>query len=248
MSMTNALRADLHTTRHSRTVWWVWLTAALLGVLLTGSLVYTFHTDEPVADLATAFGQGEVLIDPVSGLVIAALTASLWGAAYRDGSVLWSFLAEERRAVVAVAALASSALVGLAMSATVILLKVLTLHLFLPVGLDVTWWQDAHGRTAVAGAVVSGVSMALLGTAASLLTRNAAAAIGILFGWLLVLEPLLVSLLPRSTWTWLPGHAISSIRNAVPDVDLTRSATMVVVYLAAACLAATAVTARRDPA
>lgn len=248
MRLARALRADLHTVRHSRTVAWVVIAAAALGALLTGSLVYTSSTDTPVADLATAFGQGEVIIDPITGLMIAALTASTWGAAFRDGSVLWSFLETGSRATVAVAALLSSAVVGLALSAAVISVKVVTLHLTLPSGVEAMWWADQHGRVAVAGALVSGTSMAVLGAAASLLTRGAAVAMGVLFGWMLVLEPLLVGLLPRSTWTWLPAHAISSIRNAVPDVDLTRSAVMVAVYLALAAACAVAATRRRDPA
>lgn len=248
MPLSTALRADLHTARHSRTTAWVLAAGTALGALLTGALVYTSSTDTPVADLGTAFGQGEVIIDPITGLLVAALTASTWGAAFRDGSILWSFLATGSRATVAGAALLSSAVVGLVISATVTAVKVLTLHLTLPTGVEAMWWEGPHGRLAVTGALVSGAAMGVLGAAASLLARGAAVAMGVLFGWMLVLEPLLVGLLPRDTWTWLPAHAISSIRNAVPDVDLTRSAVMVAVYLAAASAAAVVVIARRDPA
>ena len=83
-----------------------------LGALLTGSLVYTSSTDTPVADLATAFGQGEVIIDPITGLMIAALTASTSGLAFRQRSAPGrSSTTGAPRATVAVAALLSSAVV-----------------------------------------------------------------------------------------------------------------------------------------
>lgn len=248
MTVTRALRADLFVLRRSRTVWWVALTAVTLGVLLTGSLVYTSTSDEPVADLTTAFGQGEVLIDPLTGLVIAALVASIWGAAHRDGSILWSFMAESSRGRVVLAAVLASALLGITLSALVIVLKIVTLHLTLPAGTEVMWWQDEHGRVAILGALVSGLAMAVLGASASLLTRSASAAIAVLFGWMLVVEPLLVGLLPRSTWTWLPAHAISAIRNAVPDADLGRAGAMVALYTVLIAAAAVLLSTRRDAA
>lgn len=248
MTAAHMLQADLFTLSRSRAVAYVAGSAALLGMALTAALAYTAGTDEPAADLSTAFGQGEILIDPITGLLIAALTAAFWGSSFRDGSILWSFLASRSRSSVALGAIVASAVVGLAVAAVTMGLKIATLHLTLPSGVSASWWTDQHGRMALVGALVSGLVMAIVGTCASLLTRNAPAAIAVVFVWMLVVEPLIVGLLPRSTWLYFPGHALSAMRNAVPDVDLGRAAVMVVLYVALTIGGATWALTRRDPA
>jgi ABC-2 type transport system permease protein len=248
MTLTHHVHADVSAFTRSRSVQVVAASALFLGAVLTGALVLTHGTDEPVADLTTAFGQGEVLVDPITGLVLAALVAAYWGSSYRDGSILWSFLASPSRVRVAASGLLASALLGLAVGLATVVVKVVTLHVTLPAGAVASWWQDPHGQTAVAGALLAAVVLAVVAAAASLVTRSAPVAIAVIFGWMLVVEPLLVGLLPRSAWTWLPAHALSAIRNAVPDVDLVRAGTMVALYTALAVVAALVVTARRDPA
>jgi hypothetical protein len=177
-----------------------------------------------------------VLVDPLTSLMIGAVLAAYWGSGFRDGSILWSFLAGPSRLVVAAAGLLASAVVGLVIGCTAMLVKMVTLQLTLPDGAVAAWWRDEHGRVAVVAAALS------------LVIRNAPVAMAVLFGWLLVIEPLLVGLLPRSWWTWLPGHALSALRNAVPDADLGRAAVMVGIYTTVVVLAALTVTHRRDPA
>ena len=248
MSLPHALTADLYTLTRSRTVRWVSLGAVVLGALLTGALAMTHGTADQLADLGTAYGQGEVLIDPITSLVIAALAAAFWGAAYRDGSILWAYLAGSSRVVVGISALVTSALLGLVVSALVVATKVVTLLATNPTDAGFLAWGDTHGRVAIGGALLSGVVMAVVSTAASLILRSAALAIATVLGWMLVIEPLLVGLLPRDTWTWLPAHALTAIRNAVPDVDLTRALLMVLAYTAVAVGAALLAVTRRDPA
>lgn len=248
MTLIHQVRADLMTFVRSRAVRIVAGLALVLGALLTGTLAVTHGTEDAIADLNTAYGQGEVLIDPITGLILAALVAAYWGSSYRDGSILWSFLAAPSRAVVATAGLIASATLGLVVGAATMGVKLVTLQFTLPAHAGASWWQDSHGQVAVGGALVSAAVLAVVATAASLVTRNAPTAIALVFGWMLVLEPLLVGLLPRSAWTWLPAHALSAIRNAVPDVDLVHAGAMVAAYTALAVVLAILVTARRDPA
>ncbi len=248
MSVLLHLNADMTALRRSRSVRLVAASAVVLAATLTGALASTHGTAEAVADLTTAFGQGEVLVDPLTSLMIGAVLAAYWGSGFRDGSILWSFLAGPSRLVVAAAGLLASAVVGLVIGCTAMLVKMVTLQLTLPDGAVAAWWRDEHGRVAVVGGVVAAVVVAVVAAALSLVIRNAPVAMAVLFGWLLVIEPLLVGLLPRSWWTWLPGHALSALRNAVPDADLGRAAVMVGIYTTVVVLAALTVTHRRDPA
>ncbi|MCX6406409.1 MAG: hypothetical protein NTV28_05785 [Propionibacteriales bacterium] len=246
MTTLTCLRADLVTLLRSRAVRFTVVGATALAALLTGSLVATSGGADAAVDVSTTFGQVETLIDPITGLVVAAMLAAYWGSGFGDGSILWSFLAARSRAVIALSALATGALLGLTAAAAASVTKVLTLSIALG-GREALWWGDDRAVLALGGALVAGVALGVAATAVSLVVRHGAVAVGLLFGWLLLVEPLVARLLPESTWTWFPGQALAAVRNAVERADTGHALAVVTVSTLLLAAASVLVTVRRDP-
>lgn len=242
------LRADLRELQTSRTWRWTAVAVMTLGVALTSALVGASGNDG-IGDVTTAAGQGESIIDPLTGLVLGVLAAAYWGSQHRDGALVWSFVAGRSRLAVLAAALASTVVVSVLLAALVTAIKIGSLALLVgPAGTEFMVFSDERGVTATWGALVAAVFLAALGTACGFVARHGAMAVGALLGWLLVIEPVIASLLPRRFVVYFPGQAMAAIRNAVADVDQTTALSVMLVALTVVVVTAGALAVRRDPA
>lgn len=248
MSLTQQVRADVRTAAASRMLRIASPLIAAAAALVTLGLAASHGTTTEVADLATAWGQGEVLVDPLTGLFLAAVLASFWGGAHRDGAILWHYLAGERRWHVAASAIAVGTLVGVGVGVVATLAKIVALVAALPDGVAAAWWESGHGTWAVGGAVFAAATLAVTATCLAFVVRNAAAALGVVFGWILLVEPLVVSLVPGDWRAWFPGHALIAVRNHVESVDTSTALVTSLAYTAALVVATLLLVERRDPA
>lgn len=248
MSLTQQVRADLSTAAASRTLRIAAPLIAGAAALVTLGLAVTYGTNTQVADLSTPWGQGEVLVDPLTGLFLAAVLASFWGAAHRDGAILWHYLAGERRWHVVASAITVGALVGVLVGVVATAAKIGTLVASLPDGVSASWWESSHGTWAVGGAVFAAGTLAVTATCLAFVLRNGAAALGVVFGWILLVEPLVVSLVPSEWRAWFPGHAMIAVRNHVESVVTTQALATSLAYTALLVVGTVLLVQRRDPA
>lgn len=241
------VRADLLQFRYSSTTLIAAASAVGLAALLTGMLVSTAGAETGI-DLGTAWGQGEVLVDPLTGLILLGLFASVWGNSYRDRSVTWSYLQTPHRGTVLAAQLISSAIVAFVVGLLAVAAKVATLQVMAGPP-PAPWWTDNHGLLAVAGAVATTTVLAVVGTAIAVLTRSAALAVGVVFGWILLVEPLVLGMLtvPEVVHQAFPGYSLGVIRNGLDDLDVAKAAVLMVGYTVALAAAVFVVHRRRDP-
>lgn len=151
------------------------------------------------------------------------LGASFMGAEWQKGTMTTTLTWENRRWVVfgakAVAVIVASLVVFVVLQA-LLALFMLPSALFRgsTEGLDAAWWQDTGatlGRCAAAGTVagVVGMSVASLG-------RNTAAALGVGFGYMIVVENLIRALKPQWQQWLLTDNSAAFITQ---DVSLFRS-------------------------
>jgi len=248
MSIVRHIHADLLGAATSRTLRVAVPCIVAFAALVTAGLVTTYGTENEVADLATAWGQGEVLVDPLSGLLVAAVLATFWGAAHRDGAILWSFLAGAGRWRVAVSALVVALLVALVTGVLAAAAKIGTLTALAPSDVPLVWSSHPHGTWAVGGGIFAVATFSLTATCLAFLLRHGAATLGVLFTWVLLVEPLVAGLLPREGRPWLPGHALIAVRDHVPDVSTVAALATSLGYTAALVAVTLVVVARRDPA
>ena len=232
----------------SRAWWWTFLAAATLAGALTGGLVAASE-EEQIADVTTAWGQGEVIIDPLTGLILGVMAAAYWGSLHKDGALLWHYLAGAPRWVVFVSAVVVTTAICVAAAALVmgVKLAVLTATL-LPSGTELAWWRDAHGVTAMYGALVAAAFLGAVSTSVAFITRNAALAIGLVLTWLLVVEPITANLLPDRFTVYFPGQAMALIRNAADGADQGQAGLVIVLAVGVVVGLGLALASRRDPA
>ncbi|MGP7960642.1 hypothetical protein ACTVCO_07505 [Sanguibacter sp. A247] len=248
MSLTRHVRADVRSAATTRTLRIALPALTLLAALVTAGLVTTSGTGNAAVDVRMPWGQAETLVDPITGLLLAVVLAALWGAAHRDGEILWHYLADTRRWRVAASAVLVASLVGACAAILTAGAKILTLHGTLPAAVEPAWWHSDHGTWALAGALLAAVTLAIVATCAAFLVRNAAGAIGGVLGWILVLEPLVATLLPRDVRMWLPGHALSAVRDHVDQVPTGQALAISLGYTLVLVAVTLVVVQRRDPA
>lgn len=171
-------------------------------------------------------------------ILLMVIGASFIGAEWHAGTVATLLVWEPRRFRVFVAK--AFALVLFAFVAAVLVQALLVASLApaaifrgTTTGVDSTWFREVLGL-GFRGALV-GAFAALIGFAIASLGRNTAAALGVAFVYLIVLEPLLRSLRPRwEPWllydnlvTFIQGHASDFTRY---PRSLAGAAVMVIVY------------------
>ena len=248
MTLFSQFRADGFVLLRSRTFLIAVAAIVVAAALVTLGLVLSYGTADQVADLTTSWGQGEVLIDPLTGLFLAGVIASFWGSAHRDGTILWHFFAARKRSHVVVAALLITAGVGIVVGVLAMAAKSLTLQTMLPPGTAARWWESDHGLWAVTGGIFATVCLSVTAGCVAFLFRHGAAAIGVMFGWVLLVEPFLVSMLPLSWRVWFPGHALIAVRNHVEAVSTPTALCTAVGYVLLLVTVTVVVVKNRDPA
>jgi len=204
-------------------------------------------------------GEGEgILLTGGLFLIMGGLVAgaSTVGAEWRAGTITTWLTWEPRRT-----RLLTAKFVAAAVLAAVIAFLLLTMYVaaFLPTpllkgsteGADAGWLVGLVGA-ASRMAVVTGLA-ALLGAAVATVGRNTTAAIGVLFGWVAVAEPLVRALKPA--WQhWLLSENIGRFVSAQPLGGVSHEAStagallQLVLYIGLVVVGATVLFRRRDVA
>jgi ABC-2 type transport system permease protein len=205
--VTALLSAELLKLRTTRMVY------GLLGALLAIVAVATI-----VAVAASSKGELErdpegLFASPLSGIVfVLILGVMLLAGEFRHGTITQTLLATPVRWKVLVAKLVAAAILGFAFA---VLAELLALALGVPAfalkGADFTFNHEA--AELVACNIGAMTIAATLGVALGAVIRNQVAAIVVVFGWLLILEPLLGAGLEENA-KYLPGAAIAAIVGA----------------------------------
>jgi hypothetical protein len=206
------LSAELLKLRTTRTVY------GLLGGLLAIVAVATI-----VGVATTSKGELErdpegLFASPLSGIVfVLLLGVMLLAGEFRHGTITQTLLATPVRWKVLVAKLVAAAILGLAFA-------VLAELFALALGAPALALKEADFRfndeavDLVAGTIGAMTIAGPLGVALGTAIRNQVAAIVVVFGWLLILEPLLAAGLDENA-KYLPGAAIAAVVGA-DDQDL----------------------------
>ena len=194
------------------------LATAVLGI----GLYLASGPDEPVdlVDLWPKDGQDGFLLVAAFFLLLGGFFggATVMGAEWRANTMATLLTWEPRRTRVAVVKIAVAA--GLAFVIAVLLQIVFSLallptilHVGSTAGTDATFWWGVAGGMARIGTVTA--LAAALGAALTLLGRNTALTLGLLFGYIAVAEPILRGVKPR--WSnWFLGENISRFMTAHP--------------------------------
>lgn len=244
--MKASIRAELMLLTRSRAVRWSVVTAWLFAAVVTGGLLSTYGSEQQAVDVSTAAGQAEVLIDPLSGLVVLALGVVLAAGDFRTGAVVWTYLATPERWRWAAAKVVVAALLGAVVGVVAELVKLGTLAALQPAGAGPVQWSQGVLWQAVAGSVISPTALAVAGAALGLATRNVAGAITGALVWIVVLEGVVRSFLPEAVVPFLPHTALAELRNLTGTAPYAQSATVVGVTLAVLVAGALVLTQRRD--
>jgi hypothetical protein len=204
------------------------------------------------------FGTPDGLLLPAATfLILGGLVAgaSTLGAEWRAGTIGTLLTWDPRRVHVLAAKLAAAGV--LAFVIAVALLEVWSL-VFLPtvllkgstMGADLDWWLGTTAAVLRIGAVTG--AAAVLGASLASIGRNTGAALGTMFGWVAVVEPLVRGLRPR--WQpWLVAENIGRFVTAEPlggvaDRGTVGAGVTVFLYVAVASGVAFTLFQRRDVA
>lgn len=244
--MSRALRAELRKLRTLR------ITLGLLGIALGYVLLNVIAvlalqgaegspadvTTREGLDLALGLGSSAYLFSFVIGVLAAT-------GEYRHGTIVATFLAEPRRAIVIAAKVLASVAAGLAYGVVAV---ALTFAVALPwLGfLDHAPLGASRIVTAGAGTIAAVALFAGLGAALGALVRSQVIALVAGLSWLLIGESLLLAFLPE-VGRWLPSGALGAVTATSEDVlPAWGGGLLLVAYTLALAVAAVVVTARRD--
>jgi ABC-2 type transport system permease protein len=220
------------------------------------SLVPAAHEFGPAEDTFHLTTIHDVLLG-TNGLLIALfllLGASFVGAEWHAGTMTTLLTWEPRRVRVILAKIAVAA--AMAFIGTIVLQALLGIALTpaavfrgRTTGADATWFRSVAGLVLRAGAVAS--IAATIGAALASLGRNTAAALGVAFGYLAIVENLMRGL--RPSWAeWFVGENLAAFLVADPfDVatvghSVAAAGVVLGMYTAALAAAAGVVFIRRD--
>ena len=215
--------------------------------------VGTYGVEDPAFPLA----RFREVAEGLSGLfiaLVAILGASFIGAEWHAGTVATQLMWEPRRNRVLVAKVVVAALFGFAFF---FLAQVMLLGAVSPAavfrgtteGVDAAWMRGAAGLV-VRGAGAAGLAAAIAFSLASM-ARNTAAAVGGLFVYMAILEPLIRNLRPNWRAWYLIDNLVTFITAhqpefGLPEPTMTGAAILVSAYTVGFVLLAMAVFRRRD--
>jgi hypothetical protein len=230
----------------------------VLGIAVAGVLVFVNHSaDDPGAELFRITSLTDVFIGTGIPLFMLSwvLGASFAGAEWHTGMVGTVLTWEPRRFRVVLAKLGVAMVLGFV--GTVVMQALVGVALFptaelrgSTAGMDGVWWRDVAVtvlRSATVSAMAAGIGFSLAWVA-----RNTGAALGIGFGYLLVVEQLLAGLRPRwQPWlllvnmaTFLSGET-QEVSGGV-SVSVGSAGLLLAAYSAGLALIATVLFLRRD--
>jgi ABC-2 type transport system permease protein len=245
------LRAELFKQRSTGTV--LALFAAMLGLVAFAVLLHGFglaadNLDSKSEQLTTLFGRGEFL-----GAVFAALLGALSiTSEFRHGTIRPTLLVTPRRGRVVAAKVSASMLTGVGFGVTSCALAAVVGTATLRArGIDVQL-DAADYALLVAGGTAAGALWAAIGVGVGAIVRNQVPTLIGICAWLLFVEGLLVGDVTGvgDVGRFAPGAAAAAISGQDPDTLLAPAAGLIVLvlYAAAAALAGSLATARRDVA
>jgi len=259
-------RMELRRALHRRVVWGL-VGLALLGIVVTGVLVFMATTDPPplasdelnparMADWwRPDLADGIVLIPAIMLLLGAVIGgASVVGGEWRSGGVATVLTWAPRRRPLILARLAACALLAwvIALALQVLFLLVLAPSVLAHGTMDGVDGPYLRSLTAVLVriALIAAIA-AVLGGAVASIGRNTAAALVVVLGWMLVGEALVRALKPGLS-RWLLGENVARVVVFTPDQSLpfTRPGWLALAtltaYAAVTVVGATMLFARRD--
>lgn len=191
--MSDALRYELVRLRTVRSTYWLVALAVLLPTVLAGLIGWATRNEPYDPALAAGLVTGGVALLPLLPLpatLMAILGVLSIGHEYRHGTIQPTLAALPRRSALVVAKLVTVGLVSALTAAAAVLLSAGVLSVVYGEVVEL----DGAGRAAVVGFVVLLVLWGVLGVAATLLLRNTAIVLPLLFVLPLVVEPLLSAL------------------------------------------------------
>ena len=245
--MTAQLRSELRKLRTTRTN--LGLLLGLVGLVVFGVVAGSFGTE---ADLALRENQKELVGNGAFAAAFAAMVGVLaMTSEFRHGTIRATFVFTPARSLVVVAKVLASALVGIAFGA---LGAALALGAgFVAIrghGYDVLLGSGDAGRLLL-GTIVMSALWAALGVGVGGVLRNQVLTIVGLFGWVFVVETLLLQHLP-DVGRYAPGAAGTALTgDTVGDstIELLSPAAgglLLTLYAVAFVAAGALVTSRRD--
>jgi hypothetical protein len=243
------LRAELLKQRSTRTG--LALFGAMLGLVLLAVLLHGFglpaeHADSSSEQLTLVLGWGEKL----GALFAALLGAMSITAEIRYGTIRPTFLVSPRRGRVVAAKVLASTLIGagFGLAACALAAAAGTAAVRLR-GLDLQLDGGDYGLLLAGGAAGSAL-WAAIGVGVGALVRNQVPALVGLCAWLLFVEGLLVGDVADvdAVGRFAPGAAAAAISGQDPGTLLAPAVglALLALYAAAAAVAGSLVTARRD--
>jgi ABC-2 type transport system permease protein len=245
------LRAELHKQRSTRTA--LGLFAAMLGLVLLAVLLHGFglpaeRVDGPSEQLTMLFGWGEF----VGALFAALLGAMSITGEVRHGTIRSTFLVTPWRGRVVAAKVWASMLIGavFGLAAGAVAAGVGTATLGAR-GIDVRL-DGGDYLLLLAGGTAAAALWAAIGVGLGALVRNQVPTLVGICAWLLFVEGLLVGDVAdvADVGRFAPGAAAAAISGQDPDRLLAPAVGLVllVIYAAAAAVAGSLATSRRDVA
>lgn len=269
MTIANLIRAEVRRALHRRVVW-VLVALAFVGIGVLGAIAFFDSGGRTIAEMRgdehpavmeswwLAADHGGILLIAVGPLLIGGLLggASVVGAEWRAGTVTTLLTWEPRRLRVHAA---RAATVFVLATLFAVVLQTLFLASTVPAvlahgttaGVDGAWWAALVAAVARI-AVVTGAA-ALFGASLATVGRGTAFALGGIFGWIAVAEPLVRGLKPGLA-QYLLGENLAGVVQWAPLDGVTdeRSAlaalATVVLYIGTAGVVAVLAFTRRDVA
>lgn len=259
--MTTLLGVEIRRCLNRRLVRWL-IAIAVLGCLVTGFIARRTANEDSLTDqfhlveLWVPGGEDSILGVAAIFLIIGAVVggASMIGAEWRAGTFTTLLTWEPNRVRVSVAKLLACGLVAFAVA---MVLQVLWCAAFVPAavgpgtteGVDEAWLRSLAGAMLRIGAVI-GLTATFMASIA-MIGRNTAAALGVAFGYLMVVENIVHAWKPWAARFLLgPNGAVFISDARLETEEWTRSSTTagltLLAYAVAISVVATLVFRRRD--
>jgi ABC-type transport system involved in multi-copper enzyme maturation permease subunit len=245
--MTTLIRTEVLKLRTARSTWGLLLAgfalAALLGAATTGTA-----GQDGAAGLGRADNLANVLgVSALPGALMLVLGILAMAGEYQHRTITQTFLVTPVRGRVVAAKLAAAALVGVPVAAAVMAVALGT-------ALPRIWVDgatvDLVNRTVaetVAGNLLAGALLGVLGVSVGALLRNQLAAVLLAIAWGLIGEGILSVFVGQEFARWLPGGAAQAVISGGEGLlPLWGAALLLAAYSAAGALAASRLTVRRD--
>jgi ABC-2 type transport system permease protein len=228
--MTALLSAELLKLRTTRMVFGLLGALLLFVAIVTLVAIITTNARDLEAD------QEGLFASPVLGIVfVLVMGVMLLAGEFRHGTITQTLLVTPSRWTVLAAKIVTGALLGLSFAIVAELFAlVLGVPLLMAKGVDVSFDHDA---TRLVGGTIGAMTIAaMLGVGLGTLIRNQVAAIISVFGWVLLIEPVLNGAMQEKA-KYAPGQAIAAIVGDSENLLSPRAAVALALAYAAALTA-----------